>query len=111
AASALQREGGQGSQNDAAEDQLARAGAEEGVNGVLVGGRAVARPVVEGGVGDAELFGALTLGGMIGISEVVKSVGNGGARPREGVCARWGGRCRVGGSLGSRPRCLLAEPP
>src|SRR5262249_37811775 len=68
---------------DAAEHLLAGGGAEERVNGVGIGRAVMARPVVEGGVRDAEPLGSFTLGARVEIGEVIKGGGDLGAGPTE----------------------------
>src|SRR3954449_9282447 len=96
ATGAVELEGAKGSQDDAAEDGLATGGAEEGVKGVAIGRGVMARPVVEGGVRDAEALGSFTLGRMIGIGEVLQGGGDLGAGPPQRALARGlgGGRLR-----------------
>ena len=103
AASTLEVEGGKGSQDDAAEDQLTTARAEKGVSGVVLGGGVMAQPVVESSVRDAEQIGMVTLRGVIGIGEVVKGVGDVSTRPTERVLAGGASSSRLIGRHGSFP--------
>jgi hypothetical protein len=112
AASALELERGQGSQNQATEEGFAAAGTQEGHEvGFEVGGVVTAEPIAQGGARDVLLGGILPLGTRGGLAEVIEGFGGLGTRPTEGVWARWGGVGSLRGSHGSRPRCLLAEPP
>ena len=111
AASAMELESGDGSQDDAAKGQLASGRAEERGHRVVLGRAVMARPVVEGSSRDAELFGIVALGRVIGFAEVVQGSGDVRARPTERILAGLlsSGRLMVKhGSLSLRG--LLAEP-
>jgi hypothetical protein len=84
AASALEGEGAKGRAKDAAEDQLTRVRAEEAIDRVVGRRGVMVQPVVEGGVRDTAALGKLTLGGIIGIGELLK----GSADVRLGPTAR-----------------------
>src|SRR5271155_5421536 len=94
AASAALLKGDDSGGNDAAENQVARSGAEERVNGVVRSRGELALPVVERGVGDAFLFGNLPLGSWVE-AENLSRVSRMSARDqRKGSC--WGEAPGVG---------------
>ena len=91
ATTAAKDKGQQSREDDATQDAVTRGGTKEGVDGIVGGGREVAKPVIESGMGDVDLLGKLASGSRLGLGEVIESVEDLGARPTE---RDWAGRVR-----------------